>query len=85
MEAFALLAALKARGNLLSEPRSSVIETGLLELRGHQVRIFYMFRPGRRIVLLDGMIKKRDAIPREVLDRVRGFKRDLERREQKPS
>ena len=31
------------------------------------MRIFYTFRPGRRIVLLDGIVKKRDQIPRDVL------------------
>jgi hypothetical protein len=53
-------------------------ETGLFELRGHQVRIFYMFRPGRRIVLLDGIIKKQDAIPRDVVKRMRRYMHEVE-------
>jgi len=48
-----------------------MVETGLFELRGHQVRMFYIFLPGRRAVMLDGMIKKQDGIPSEVLERVR--------------
>ena len=44
---------------------------GLFEMRGRQVRIFYTFRSGHRIVLLDAIVKKRDDIPREVLARVR--------------
>jgi hypothetical protein len=46
---------------------------GLFEMRGRQVRIFYTFRIGRRIVLLDAMVKKRDDIPPEILARVRAL------------
>lgn len=42
------------------------------------MRIFYTFRPGRRIVLLGGMIKKRDEIPRDVLKRVRRYLHEVE-------
>jgi hypothetical protein len=45
------------------------------------VRIFYVFRPGRRIVLLDAIVKKQNKIPAEALDRVRGYRQDLEARE----
>lgn len=77
-DAIALLALLRERGAALRPPHSKLVETGLFELRGHQVRIFYTFRPGRRIVLLDGMIKKRDDIPRDVLKRVRHALRAVE-------
>jgi hypothetical protein len=60
-----------------------MVETGLFELRGHQVRIFYMFLPGRRVVLLDGMIKKQDEIPPEVLKRVRGYRAAVEAEQEK--
>jgi hypothetical protein len=81
-EAAALLAQLAARGNQLREPRSKVIEgqRNLFELRGHQVRIFYMFRPGREIVLLDGVIKKQDRISKADLKRVLQYQRDVEHR-----
>lgn len=54
----------------------------LVELRAHPnpVRIFYIFRPGRRIIVLDGMVKKKDRIPADVLKRVRGYQRDVESR-----
>lgn len=84
--AFALLTMLEARGNELRAPHSKMVEPGLMELRGggsSQVRIFYMFRPGRRIVVLDGILKKQDAIPRDVLERMRTYRRDVEGREQK--
>ena len=76
-EAIALLKLLKERGNLLGMPHSRSLGEGLFELRGSQVRIFYMFRPGRSITLLDGMIKKRDRIPGKVLARLRRFQREI--------
>ncbi len=80
-EAAALLEMLRARGLMLGAPNAKPVREGVRELRGHEVRIFYTFRPGRRIVLLDGMIKKQDRLPAEIVDRVVGFKRDLEARE----
>ena len=53
---------------------------GLFELRGKQIRIFYMFLPNRVAVLLDGEIKKRDDIPAKTLARVRGYQREVVRR-----
>ena len=76
-EAAALIKLIAERGNLLREPRSEPLGDGLFELRGKQVRIFYVFRPGRRIVLLDGMIKKRDDIPRDILDHLRRLQREV--------
>ena len=52
-QAFALLGLLEQLGNAIRPPRSKQVEPGILELRGHQVRLFYTFRPGRRIMLLD--------------------------------
>ena len=72
-EARALIDLLADRGNQLRPPRSKPLGDGLFEMRGQQVRIFYTFRPGRRIVLLDAMVKKRDDIPSDVLAQVRGL------------
>jgi len=41
------------------------------------VRIFYTLKPGRVIVLLDGIVKKRGDIPPAVLARVRRFRREV--------
>jgi hypothetical protein len=71
VEAFALIQLLSERGNTLRLPHSRSLGEGLNELRGKQVRIFYVFRPQKRIVLLDGMVKKRDDIPAAVLKRLR--------------
>ncbi len=77
-DAIALLQLLEERGNGLRPPQSKMVETGLFELRGHQVRMFYIFLPGKRIVMLDGMVKKQDEIPEEVLNRVRGYRQAVE-------
>src|SRR5580700_20289 len=72
-EVAALLAALKERGNLLRPPHSKALGDGLFELRSvkHAVRVFYIFLPAQQIVLLDGLVKKRDDIPAPVLRRLR--------------
>jgi hypothetical protein len=44
------------------------------------VRMFYIFKPGRRIVVLDGIVKKKDKIPANVLKRVRTYQREAESR-----
>jgi hypothetical protein len=77
-EAAALLLQLRARGNTLREPRSKALGEGLYELRGQQVRIFYMFRPGRRITLLDGVVKRQDRIPADLMARLRRFQQEIE-------
>jgi hypothetical protein len=71
VEAFALIQLARERGNTLRLPHSKPLGDGLHELRGKQVRLFYVFRPGRRIVLIEGMLKKRDDIPTAILKRLR--------------
>jgi phage-related protein len=70
-DAAALIMLLEERGNELRSPHSKQVEGDLYELRKHQVRIFYTFRPGHRIILLDGIVKKQDRIPSDVLKRLR--------------
>ena len=72
-EVVAMLAALRERGNLLRPPHSKALGDGLFELRSvkHAIRVFYVFLPGRQIVLLDGIVKKRNDIPAAVLRRIR--------------
>lgn len=70
-EALALMKMLRTHGNALRRPASGFLGKGLFELRGKEVRIFYCFLPGRRIVLLDGCVKKRTDIPAHVLKRAR--------------
>ena len=77
VEAFALIQLLAERGNMLRLPHSRSLGEGLNELRGKQVRIFYIFRSQRQIVLLDGMLKKREDIPVSMLKRLRQLQREV--------
>ena len=77
IEAFALIKLLGERGNTLKLPHSQSLGEGLCELRGSQVRIFYVFCPQRRIFLLDGMLKKRGDIPAAVLKRLRKLQKEI--------
>lgn len=70
-EAKALLMAVARRGNTLGMPASKGLGAGLFELRGGEVRIFYTFRSGQRIILLDAMLKKRADIPKQFVERLR--------------
>lgn len=64
-DAAALALALKARGNMLGEPKSAKVADRLYEARGHQVRIFYTFLPGRVMVLLYGVMKNSSTCHRQ--------------------
>ena len=78
-ETAALIRVLQTRGNQMRSPASAPLCGGLFELRGDQVRIFYCFRPGGRIFLIDGMIKKRDRIPADMLARIRNIEAEIPR------
>jgi hypothetical protein len=82
-EAIALVKLLEEKGNALRRPHSGALGEGLFELRGKEVRIFYMFLPNRVAVLLDGEVKKQDAIPAKTLERVRGYQKEVVARSQK--
>lgn len=85
-DALALIKLAEARGNELRGPHSKALGAGLYELRGKQVRIFYMFGPARHVItLLSGIIKKQDRIPASALAQARGFKADLEARVKPPN
>lgn len=62
-----LIGALRMLGNRLREPRSKSLGSGLFELRGTTVRIYYGFLPGQRAVLLGGYVKKPTDTPSNVL------------------
>jgi hypothetical protein len=80
VEAIALVKLLEEQGNLLRRPQSGALGEGLFELRGREVRIFYVFLPGRSVALLDGEIKKRDDIPSRTLERMRSLQAEVMRR-----
>jgi len=84
-DTLALIKLAEGRGNQLREPHSKTLGGGLYELRGRQVRLFYAFGPGRRMItLLNGIIKKQDRIPESALAQARRFKADLETRAKPP-
>jgi hypothetical protein len=61
----------------MAAPQSKALGGGLFELRGKQVRMFYVFRPGGRIVILDCIVKKRSDIPAPVIGRLRKLAREI--------
>ena len=50
----------------------------MLELRGRTsgVRIFYTFKPGHVILLLEGLVKKLGDIPPRELERLRRLRKE---------
>jgi putative component of toxin-antitoxin plasmid stabilization module len=56
------------------------LDHGLFELRDRStgIRIFYVFEGHRRIVLLGGIVKKRDDIPARTLRRLQAWQQELE-------
>lgn len=60
---------LSIEGNYIREPYSKHLEDGIFELRvkvsNNQVRILYFFFIGKRVVLTNGFIKKKNSIDRK--------------------
>lgn len=69
---YAALEMLAREGNQLRLPRSRALRGGLFEMRiGHDegpFRIVYCFRPGRRIVLLHGFVKRTEQLTAQDLE-----------------
>ena len=72
-------------GNRALAPVSKPLGEGLFELRvgagHHEVRILYAFRPGQRMALLHGFLKKTPAIPARDLEIARMRLREVSRGE----
>jgi hypothetical protein len=67
------------QGHALRLPQSRALGRGLFELRDPcGVRVFYVFRPGRRVMILGGYLKKRQDIPERVLRTMRNYQADVE-------
>jgi len=77
-EAAALIEILQTRGIELREPVRNLWETVCSNYAASYVRIFYVFRPGNRIVLLDGMLKKRTDIPDRMMRRLRRLQGEVQ-------
>ena len=70
-----------ARRNKLRLPISKPLGDGLFEARGLTtgVRLFFVFAPGHRIVVLDGYVKKRTSIPARIMARIRRLQANTEK------
>ena len=81
-ETEALLEMLEEHGNKLRLPISKPLGNGLFEARGLTtgVRLFFVFAPGHRIIVLDGYVKKRTSIPAKIMARIRKPRRTLRQR-----
>ena len=62
---------LQERGTQMREPLSKSLGGGLFELRVQAYRLFFCFRAGNRIVLLQAFRKKSQATPRRELELAR--------------
>ena len=80
-EAEALLEMLERHGNNLRLPISKALRNGLFEARGLTagVRLFFVFAPGHRIIVLDGYVKKRTSIPATIMARIRKLQEEAKR------
>jgi hypothetical protein len=76
-----LLRLLEELGNEVEPPRAKALGSSLHELRKGEVRIFYTFLPGRRSVIIDGLVKKRDDIPPATLKALRFAVKDIREKE----
>ena len=79
-EAGTLLDMLATHGNDLRSPFSAPLGKGLFEARGltSGVRLFYVYAPGCRIIVLDGYVKKRKKIPTSTMARIRKLQKNAE-------
>ena len=80
-EAEALVEMLEEHGNKLRRPISAPLGDGLFEARGltSGVRLFFVYAPGHRIIVLDGYVKKRKKIPTGTMTRIRKLQKDAEK------
>lgn len=79
-----LLDLLEEHGPNLKRPYADMLRDGIRELRcqqGHSnIRAFYFFFQGNKIIITHGLIKKTDRVPPAEIDRAVSYKRDFEAR-----
>lgn len=74
---------LKMHGNHLNEVRKEAtkyIGDKLYELRVDDIRVFFFYVIGNKIVLLHGFIKKTNKTPQTEIDRAKAEMKDYQRR-----
>ncbi len=71
-------------GHLLGEPDSKELEDGIFELRTIQgnniARCLYFFTVGDKAIVTNGIIKKTQKTPQNVIEVAKKYKSDYERR-----
>ncbi|MFA5966897.1 MAG: type II toxin-antitoxin system RelE/ParE family toxin [Patescibacteria group bacterium] len=73
----AMIDKLQERGGKLPEPYAKKVVDKIWELRFYfGGRIFYFSRIGQKIVLLEGITKKRDKISSQDLERIQEYYKD---------
>ena len=80
-EAHNLIEALAEHGSTLRKPLSEAMGDGLFEARGLSsgVRLYYIFAGDRRIIVLDGYVKKRTSVPTSVMRRMRRLQKQADK------
>ena len=72
------------QGRIQNKTKFKKVEDGVFEIKSHQVRIFCFFTDDRRLVLLFGLIKKRNEHKRKDIVRAIRMRADyLDRQEGK--
>lgn len=74
------------KGNKIREPYSKNIGNGIFELRtiqsGNTTRIFYFFFVEKKIVLTNGLLKKSQKTPKNVIEMAEKYRDDYLRRKE---
>lgn len=60
-----------ATGSIANRERFKKIEDDLWEFKSHQIRMPCFFKPGRKLYVTHGFIKKQNKIPKEEIERAR--------------
>ena len=75
---------LENNGPLTGLPYSEHLENGIFEIRAKQstniTRVLYFFVTGRKIILLNGFVKKTQKTPKREIDLAKKYRSDYERR-----
>lgn len=83
---FRTIELLEANGNNLREPYSKHLDDGIFELRakvGSDIsRVLYFFICGKKIILTNGFIKKRQKTPPEEIRKSKQYRVDYLRRKE---
>lgn len=69
-------------GRIQNVTKFKKIEDGIFEIKSHQVRIFCFFTSDRRLILLYGLMKKRDQHKRKDIDKASRMRDDFLHRQE---